>query len=188
LTQAPYSYANGDPLDQVDPLGLCGHWYDVACQVGSGATWAYHHPATVGVVLGGAALAATGVGVIADAGIAAGVGAGEGLAAGAAEVTGAAAVTSEAAVSSSGWTTAAGLLNGSSFAVGGYGAGKTCYDEGFSNNCKAGIAFGIGGVVTGIAGLKAGDLPWLFWGNNALGLGYNVAGERDFNCGGWHLA
>jgi hypothetical protein len=37
LTQAPYSYANDDPLDQVDPLGLCGHWYDVACQVGSAA-------------------------------------------------------------------------------------------------------------------------------------------------------
>jgi hypothetical protein len=38
LTQQPYQYANGDPLDQVDPLGLCGHWYDVACQVGSAAT------------------------------------------------------------------------------------------------------------------------------------------------------
>ena len=38
LTQQPYQYANGDPLDQTDPLGLCGHWYDVACQVGSAAS------------------------------------------------------------------------------------------------------------------------------------------------------
>jgi len=38
ITQQPYQYANGDPLDQIDPLGLCGHWYDVACQVGSAAT------------------------------------------------------------------------------------------------------------------------------------------------------
>lgn len=85
LTQAPYSYANDDPLDQIDPLGLCGHWYDVACQVGSaastvggavssGAQWVADHPTeTAGLVLGAAA-AATGVGAVIEGATVVGLG------------------------------------------------------------------------------------------------------------------
>lgn len=73
LTKAPYSYANDDPIDESDPLGLWG-WNpisdisqaagDVAGGVASGAEWVYHHPAdTAGLVLGAAA-AATGVGAV----------------------------------------------------------------------------------------------------------------------------
>jgi len=85
LTGAPYSYANDDPLDQIDPLGLCGHWYDVACQIGSAATdvgsavssgaqWVADHPTeTAGLVLGAAA-AATGVGAVIEGATVVGLG------------------------------------------------------------------------------------------------------------------
>lgn len=36
-TGQPYSYAGDDPLDESDPSGLCGHWYDVACQASNAA-------------------------------------------------------------------------------------------------------------------------------------------------------
>lgn len=195
LTRQPYSYADDNPVNETDPLGLCGHWYDLACQVGSaattvgsgiatGATWAYNHPATVGLVLGGAALAATGVGAIADAGIAAGVGAGEGLAAGAAEASGVAAADVSVEAGSNAWATGANWLNGGSLLAGGGATAKTCYTEGFSANCDVGIALGVGGLVTTGGSWLAGRLgtQGIFWGYNGLGLGYGIAGEFDFSC------
>jgi len=70
VTQQPYQYANGDPLDQVDPLGLCGHWYDVACQVGSAATATGHfvedHKVAVGIGLGVLSVATGGAGFLVE--------------------------------------------------------------------------------------------------------------------------
>ena len=63
LTQMAYGYAANNPLNLADPLGL--DWYNPFSW--SGRTWA-----TVGVVAGGIALAATGVGVAVDAGAIAG--------------------------------------------------------------------------------------------------------------------
>ncbi len=45
----------------------------------------------------------------------------------------------------------------------------------------------IGGVVTGLAGLKAGDFPGLFWGYNGRGFAYSAGGEHDWNRGGWQF-
>lgn len=106
VTGQPYAYANGDPIDLIDPLGLCGHWYDVACQIGSAATavggaavsgaqWVGDHPwQTAGLVAGGVA-AATGVGALADltilgldAGALGTVSVGAGLVAGGADIPG----------------------------------------------------------------------------------------------------
>lgn len=73
ITQQPYQYANGDPLDRVDPLGLCG-WTDpfdcnpvgavasaaskvggalstAAGAVADGAQWAGHEVAAHGDVI-----------------------------------------------------------------------------------------------------------------------------------------
>jgi hypothetical protein len=37
-TRSPYAYVTGNPLNLIDPTGLCGKWYDVACQIGDAAT------------------------------------------------------------------------------------------------------------------------------------------------------
>ena len=60
FTQTPYSYAGDNPLNAIDPLGLT--WWNPTTW--SGKTWD-----TIAVVAGGVALAATGVGVLADVGI-----------------------------------------------------------------------------------------------------------------------
>jgi RHS repeat-associated protein len=94
VTRMPYIYANANPLNVADPMGLCGI-FDVVCDasavggavatglshaadavegaetavggaVESGAEWVYEHPKeTAGLVLGAASLA-TGVGAVAD--------------------------------------------------------------------------------------------------------------------------
>ena len=72
VTGQPYSYAGGDPVNGVDPLGLWG-WNPVADvnqawgdTGGKAVSWVKAHPADVGLALGGIALAATGVGLFAD--------------------------------------------------------------------------------------------------------------------------
>jgi hypothetical protein len=59
-TRESYAYTGGDPVNEVDPLGL--NWWDPFSWTGK--TWA-----TIGTVTGGLALAATGVGALADAGV-----------------------------------------------------------------------------------------------------------------------
>jgi RHS repeat-associated protein len=76
LTLAPYSYANDDPVNEVDPDGLFGlnpfsdiaeAANDVGGAVASGAKWVAHHPLeTAGIVVGAVSLV-TGVGEIAGA-------------------------------------------------------------------------------------------------------------------------
>jgi RHS repeat-associated protein len=88
-TRSPYGYVNDNPLNGTDPSGLCGHWYDVACQatsayngavdtvggavmavggaVDSAANWSLDHPwEAAGIALGAISLA-TGVGELAGA-------------------------------------------------------------------------------------------------------------------------
>jgi RHS repeat-associated protein len=59
-TGARYAYAGGNPITRADPLGLWG-WNPL--------DWTASDWGTVGLVAGGIALAATGVGLIADAGL-----------------------------------------------------------------------------------------------------------------------
>ena len=86
VTQQPYQYANGDPLDEVDPLGLWG-WNplsDIKQAAGDASNFVSDHATGIEVGVGiavGVAAAATGVGaVIEAAGVAAAVAGGAGVA------------------------------------------------------------------------------------------------------------
>ncbi|HEU5271549.1 MAG TPA: RHS repeat-associated core domain-containing protein, partial [Jatrophihabitans sp.] len=63
-TNEPYAYVDDNPLNLIDPLGAWG-WNPLH--------WTAKNWATVGLVAGGVALAATGVGVVADLGIGGGL-------------------------------------------------------------------------------------------------------------------
>ncbi len=77
-TNAPYAYVGDNPVNGIDPLGLCSGFFGcvvsgistVGSAVGEGVAsageWVYHHPAeTAGIALGAVA-AATGVGAVAE--------------------------------------------------------------------------------------------------------------------------
>ena len=78
MTRSPYSYVNGDPLNGDDLSGLCGGFLGIHCleqagsAVGHGATtagvWVYDHPGDDAAIIGAVALAATGVGAVAELG------------------------------------------------------------------------------------------------------------------------
>ena len=63
-TNEPYAYVNDNPLNLIDPLGAWG-WNPLH--------WSKKNWATVGLIAGGVALAATGVGAVADLGIGGGL-------------------------------------------------------------------------------------------------------------------
>ena len=163
LTGDPYGYVGGNPTNAVDPLGLfC--WG--LCTFTNAAHYAAKHKVEIGVALGAIALAATGVGLVADfaiAGVA--IGAGTELAL---DLT---------AVSAG---TAAWMLDQ-----------QACRDQGNVAAC-VGMAMGGASVLAGGAGLGYGlssveGTDSIATGFNMLSFGFGAVGEAG-DIVGWGLS
>ena len=108
-TLSSYGYVGGDPLNFSDPTGLCGHWYDLACQVGDHWRGIAQTAVIVGAVVATTACVASvicGVGVAATIAGTAAIGAGAGAAV---YGLGAGSHTAEGYASSALWGAAAGV-------------------------------------------------------------------------------